>query len=291
MRTFKLIAAAAAALSVLAACNKQPGGEENNPYSRYDVPAFSEHAAVVTFEENAEGFRSIELTEGGRYVLCTDEPYTRAGAGGKSYFKTGSYSVSGKAYLLSGVGEMTLKDGKAVLKLEGGGELSLNASVKKAPAASGKTAALCRTWKVETFSVSVSKGGTATGNFSFSGDKSIGDVMAWFESSYSIRLGNSANWMGYRVTGITFSASGTVLIEFSEEEPYVGTWSWKDGQEDVVAYSYAVSGKKNQLIAGEGEAPVTINENGTASIAFDGEYDGSGGSYGSKTTFVLKEAV
>lgn len=274
MRTNIFIIAAAIA-AVLSSCGKE-NPVNDSAYPQFETPETAGNAAVYSFGENIAGYRSLEFTEGGLYLIHA-ETATRADEGSEPVFYAGSYTANGKSYTLDGFGKANIvNDGNKTivfLSKTGEGGIELDAEVTKAADATGLTAAICRNWKVERVTASVDGlGKTFTGC-------DLGEIYSWYKDSglnvAKIEKAVPGITEGHDVTGVCFTANGTVAVTFSGAQPYVGSWSWTDEGKGLAAYDFSISGKGDTIISQQGSASVSVNGNGlTVSLGTRyGEHD------------------
>ena len=267
-RIFIIVAAIAAAI---ASCGKE-NPVNGSAYPQFDKPEMLESAALYSFEENIAGYRSLELTEGGVYLIHA-EAGTRSEEATEPVFYAGPYTKSGNSYALEGFGKANIvRDNNETLVFltkTGEGSIELAASVKKAGEPAGLTAAICRDWKVERVTASVDGlGKTFTGC-------DLGEIYAWYKDSglnvAKIEKAIPGIAEGHDVTGVCFSANGTVAVTFSGAQPYVGSWNWADEGQGLATYDFSISGKGDTIINQKGAASVTVNENGLG-VLLETEY-------------------
>lgn len=257
MKSMKTLAALAALLlAVLVSCGKEgdnPGAGEG--ITRLPDPAFKKTAMKLSVIETSCPVKTIELTEGGRFLVEKQD--------GPTFNK--EYDFGG--YKITGEGKYSFDNGSSLevtpvraavsftLKLRSGEEYSGTASVQPASSSSSDIASnLFRTWSVTKTRVSVTDGVKANADFT---GCNLGEI-ADFLRAQSLDIQDDLK--GLSVSEITVTASGSFVIKYSDGTVDVAHCQLSSIASGAFSYSW------------ESQDMGFSFENGNGSVAFEKSY-------------------
>lgn len=173
----------------------------------------------------------IDLSESSRYILYVNEIETKAITKAKLVW-LGSYKFSNGRYVLEGFGDIVINESKSVTvfpastKAEGG-EITIPASIVAIPAPTTRPAAnLCRSWKITSMFIKVEGGkNKMSASRDFQGCN-IYDVAKFIkDKGANISASELDKLVGYEVDELLFEGNNKVVLTFTGEDPYFGTWT------------------------------------------------------------------
>ena len=227
MKKFVFFTAIAAALLAVSSCKEKP---IDNP-EVLPAPANASYAKKLILEDNDENIESIELTEGGRYIitLLVDNPSNSAPtkAGGKSVkHLIGTYTVEGNTFTLKGWGSITIDANILTIILENGKTFKVGFTVgAQAPGSNSNDfyTTIARSWKVDNSRVSVNADGqTVTVTKPGCDLPSVAAELA----NKGVKI-DPSRAAGYVVKEVTFTKSKTFSVSFTGQPAFVGDFDLK----------------------------------------------------------------
>ena len=272
-KSFLFLALSALIIPAFIACNKDDKGEEE---TTFEAPKYQQEAQRITFEKG--DIKSLELTESGTYIL--ERVITKAL---NIAYDLGSYTLKGNVYTLNGFGtvelEKTGSDVKATFRENG--KDATTADGKAANKSTGNTK-LYRTWIVENVRFTVRGGSLGYGGIVYTSEVGEGcnleKIAAEVNKEVTIDV---TKYVGYSIKDIIFSASGTFVIEFTGESPYVGTYNLSSNK---VNYEFTVGGSDLFNAKGTGEISFV---NGRCVLTLEGKFSVEGTEYTYSVEFRL----
>ena len=265
MKRFLLLMAFAAVIALPVSCDKDEPKQET-PVTPVTPPAPvtpQPQEKVIPKPENMKltptdkdnPIKFIELTEGGKYILCEIKDPEK----GREY-STGDYSINSDGqYVLKNDGTMTLtvsgSTGTFSLKKNDGKTVSGDVKVEKPKATSSTQAKLCHVWTITKTRVSITDGAKANADFS---GCDLGEIET-FAKNQGIEI--NRDFTGVKVNTITVYPMGTVLISLSNGVTEVADCDISSVEKDgTMKYSWP------------GESPMGYTySSGTAKVSFQNE--------------------
>ena len=236
------------------------GFDKDADLSVFQTPAFADDAVKLTFDANAAGVVSLEFTESGLYVILT----------AKGTF-SGTYTVTSGTYNLSSLGSVEVGDAdgnKAKVSFSLAditGEI--DATIFKPTYKDDLEKAICRTWRNPRSWAYLICGDSALQgrDFSYCDFKAFSE---WLYYSLGLRkemyddsrLNIPEQLNGTEVTAIALTGNGTFIVTFSGDQPWIGTWSWKDKANGEIDYDFSKGLGGNFHLPKTGTAFITPHE-------------------------------
>jgi len=286
MKILNYLAIAALACTLAVAC-----GKDNEKTNSLTETTYYDQEAQFTLPENSAGYDQVTFYGNGDCVLRRDteiqplslQPRKRV----PNYvYEVYQYTVNGNVYTIIGFGTITYDEsaGTLTIAIQGGGDPIMIPNVTKAPVLNGVSALvkICRKWTVARIDINVKGGELATAGVGRIFDNGNLDEIAAYLKKNKVNF--SEDITGYNITGITLGKTGSILVQFSDHKPYMGTWSLKDG-----AFSYEFNyNEGNQILNGEAAGTLAIS-NDKCIISLVGSIKGSA-NYTSTIEITLKPA-
>lgn len=287
MKKVLLFCAAAAALLLSASCNKGADTKEVVlPAAQYTAQA--KKLELLDSNQNP-GYKSVEFTESGRYIICK-----QALLGGAAAVKAetpvtylhGTYTVNNNVYTLSNFGTITVIEGQITINLSDGDNIVLNYTEAEKYPANDFYTTIARTWKVDKTDISVNfDGKSAVGVVKNGCD--IPAILKELEEKANVDL-KDEDFTGYVVSEINFTMSKTIEIAFTGKAPVVGALALSENG----TLSYELNGSNGvEVLSGKASGKFDLNPGLGANqimLTLDTELTTkSGKTYTGKVSFVL----
>ena len=272
-KNFLFLALSALIIPAFIACNKDDKGEEE---TTFEAPKYQQEAQRITFEKG--DFKSLELTESGTYIL--ERVITKTL---NITYDLGTYTLKGNVYTLNGFGtvelEKTGSDVKATFKENG--KDATTAEGKAANKSTGNSN-LYRTWIVENVRFIVSGGTLGDAGIVYTSKVGEGCDLEKIAAEVNKKVTiDVSEYVGYSIKDIIFTASGTFLIEFTGEDPYIGQYNLSSNK---VNYEFTVGG--SDLFNTKGTGAITF-KNGRCVLTLNGKFSVEGTEYTYSVEFRL----
>lgn len=288
MKKFVLFCVAAAALVLSASCNKGGSSAVVLPAAKYKAEA--KKLNLLDSNQNP-GYKSVEFTESGRYIICK-----QALLGGAAAVKAetpvtylhGTYTVNNNVYTLSNFGTITVIEGQITINLSDGDNIVLNYSEAEKYPENDFYVTIARAWKVDKTDISVTINGSNVGVVKDGCD--IPAILKELEGKANVDLKDD-KMAGYVVSEINFTMSKTMEVAFNGEpsrSPVAGPISLSaDG-----SFSYVLSGAANvDVLSGSASGTIDTNPGLGANqilLSVNAEVTSeSGKTYNGRVSFIL----
>jgi hypothetical protein len=287
MKKVLLFCAAAAALLLSASCNKGADNKEVVlPAAKYKAEA--KKLNLLDSNQNP-GYKSVEFTESGRYIICK-----QALLGGAAAVKAetpvtylhGTYTVNNNVYTLSNFGTITVIDGQITINLSDGDNIVLNYTEAEKYPENDFYTTIARAWKVDKTDISVNfDGKSAVGVVKNGCD--IPAILKELEEKANVDL-KDEDFAGYVVSEINFTMSKTIEIAFTGKAPVAGALALSENG----SLSYELTGSNGvEVLSGKANGKFDLNPGLGANqimLTLDTELTTkSGKTYTGKVSFIL----
>ena len=287
MKKVLLFCAAAVALLLSASCNKGADNKEVVlPAAKYKAEA--KKLNLLDSNQNP-GYKSVEFTESGRYIICK-----QALLGGAAAVKAetpvtylhGTYTVNNNVYTLSNFGTITVIDGQITINLSDGDNIVLNYTEAEKYPENDFYTTIARAWKVDKTDISVNfDGKSAVGVVKNGCD--IPAILKELEEKANVDL-KDEDFSGYVVSEINFTMSKTIEIAFTGKAPVAGSLALSENG----TLSYELNGSNGvEVLSGKANGKFDLNPGLGANqimLTLDTELTTkSGKTYTGKVSFVL----
>ena len=221
--------------------------DDNNEGTVGELPYVAQ-AAKYNISSSSSEWKSIELTEGGRFIAIK-KGYT---SGAKAATRAndsdngivfGRFTFDGTTYTLNGFGTMRVTagaNGSFQLSLTiNGTSQTVNATKEETIPSSSLTDFICRTWTITQFRLIYKQNGETV----FDGSASSGQGIV---DQFYKKLGRDWEFVGdwdpiedlcyEQPRFITFSHSGSYLVTYSNGETWANSWRWLDESKGTAQY-------------------------------------------------------
>lgn len=274
-----LLALAAMMLPAFVACNKDDSKEETKV--EFKAPTFQKAAKKLTFQSG--DIKSIEFTESGRYIM--EKVVTKAE---NTIFITGTYTVNGKTYTLSGEfnGTVTVSSETAStveVTVTESGEATVTVTAEAETPESDE--AVYRTWEIDNVRIKVTGGDLSSAGVSYTTTKGADlDEIAKYLKDNGVNF-NADEFEGYNIKTITVSGCGGFIVDFLGADPYIGEC---DVNNLTFTYDFTVSGGGNNIFNTKGDGNIKYVNN-LCVLTLNGTIKGNSKEYKASIEFRLKE--
>jgi len=244
-------------------------------FSQLTTPTMASEAALYSINDENSPYASIELTEGGKYVVLpayyrTMMPkgnkvcllgtidYTVSRGDGTNEPACGVYTkIDEGEYLLEGFGTITVTGSsdeacELIITLEDGTTTTVGAQPEKALDASPASLALCRTWKSETIRMRLSVNGEIVSDRSGRYTEAA-NIMAQIEREmyeWGVKHGyadpeegpddfDPSDYDTIIADEVVFTKCGSYLL-FANDTLSVNIWRWNDMDNLIIRYSHNI---------------------------------------------------
>lgn len=275
----------AAALFMPVACQKSSNND--NPKTDDVVmadPATKQAAKVVEFKDapaliikkngNSEEkiVKKVEFTESNRAIVHAT-PVLAAKADEIEEILIFSYTVNGSTYTISGVGTFTVSSNTVDIKAEGGETVTVSAQVTNTSTSNSTTSNLARNWAVADVFISV-KGGNVSAEKKFNGVDLY--EIATYVNGQGVNFTEAQlnAFKGYKVEEFIFTGSNTFVINFTQANPYYGSWTLSGNN-----FSYKLTYGGDDFFNGEASGTISFPAQNKAELKINGKIDANGSSY------------
>ena len=256
---------------------------KNSTETKVSIPAAANKADAkkITLDETVyvgseRSLSKIEFTDGGRYLLTFVT--TKAV---KEEYLTGSYTVVNNVYVLEDFGTITVEENNITIEVTGEPAIETTGTIETP---NEEMEEIAQAWEVDKIDVSV-KG--SKGNIGFVKEGCNLEKIALELISQAEKLGYNltidlGKFSGLSIKYVSFSSSGTFLVEFDNDSAYVGEMS--GFKEDTGGYSfhYDLKNTGNEILNGSADCKfqpvdsntawltvnVTVNENTKGRVIF-----------------------
>ena len=281
-KSILLLALCAMMLPAFVSCKKDDSKEETKV--EFQAPKYQKAAKKLTFKSG--DIKSIEFTESGRYIM--EKVVTKAD---NTIFITGTYTVNGTTYTLSGEfnGTITVSSESGstvevtVTEVTEDGEATVTVTADSETPESDE--ALYRTWEIDNLRIKVTGGDLKEAGVSYTTTKGADlDEIAKYLKDNGVNF-NADEFEGYNIKTITISGCGGFIVDFIGADPYVGEC---DVNNLTFTYDFTVSGGGNNIFNTKGDGNIKY-VNSICVLTLNGTIKGNSKEYKASLEFRLKE--
>ena len=241
-----LLALSALMIPAFIACNKDDSKDENA--AKFEAPKFQKSAQKLTLKDG--DIKSIEFTESGRYIM--EKVVTKAE---ESVFFTGTFTVNGTTYTLSGDFKGTVEVSgtgtNVTVTVSEDGQAAVTVSAEAEEPTSDDT--VFRTWTIDNLRIKVTGGDLKDAGVSYTTSNGADlDEIAQYLKDNGVNF-NAEEYKGYNIKTITVSGCGGFIVEFTGAEAYVGS---SNVSSTSFSYDFTVGTGGSNLINAKGNGSI-----------------------------------
>lgn len=241
-----LLALSALMIPAFIACNKDDSKDENA--AKFEAPKFQKSAQKLTLKDG--DIKSIEFTESGRYIM--EKVVTKAE---ESVFFTGTFTVNGTTYTLSGDFKGTVEVSgtgtNVTVTVSEDGQAAVTVSAEAEEPTSDDT--VFRTWTIDNLRIKVTGGDLKDAGVSYTTSNGADlDEIAQYLKDNGVNF-NAEEYKGYNIKTITVSGCGGFIVEFTGAEAYVGSSNVSSAS---FSYDFTVGTGGSNLINAKGNGSI-----------------------------------
>lgn len=273
-----LLALSALMIPAFIACNKDDSKDENA--AKFEAPKFQKSAQKLTLKDG--DIKSIEFTESGRYIM--EKVVTKAE---ESVFFTGTFTVNGTTYTLSGDFKGTVEvsgtGANVSVTVSEDGQAAVTVSAEAEEPASDDT--VFRTWTIDNLRIKVTGGDLDAAGVSYTTKKGADlDEIAQYLKDNGVNF-DAEEYKGYNIKTITVSGCGGFIVEFTGAEAYVGSSNVSSAS---FSYDFTVGTGGSNLINAKGNGSIGYVKD-ICVLTLNGTIKGETKQYNVVLEFRLKE--
>lgn len=273
-----LLALSALMIPAFIACNKDDSKDENA--AKFEAPKYQKSAQKLTLKDG--DIKSIEFTESGRYIM--EKVVTKAE---ESVFFTGTFTVNGTTYTLSGDFKGTVEvsgtGANVSVTVSEDGQAAVTVSAEAEEPASDDT--VFRTWTIDNLRIKVTGGDLDAAGVSYTTKKGADlDEIAQYLKDNGVNF-NAEEYKGYNIKTITVSGCGGFIVEFTGAEAYVGS---SNVSSTSFSYDFTVGTGGSNLINAKGNGSIGYVKD-ICVLTLNGTIKGETKQYNVVLEFRLKE--
>lgn len=273
-----LLALSALMIPAFIACNKDDSKDENA--AKFEAPKFQKSAQKLTLKDG--DIKSIEFTESGRYIM--EKVVTKAE---ESVFFTGTFTVNGTTYTLSGDFKGTVEVSgtgtNVTVTVSEDGQAAVTVSAEAEEPASDDT--VFRTWTIDNLRIKVTGGDLKDAGVSYTTSNGADlDEIAQYLKDNGVNF-NAEEYKGYNIKTITVSGCGGFIVEFTGAEAYVGS---SNVSSTSFSYDFTVGTGGSNLINAKGNGSIGYVKD-ICVLTLNGTIKGETKQYNVVLEFRLKE--
>ncbi len=273
-----LLALSALMIPAFIACNKDDSKDENA--AKFEAPKFQKSAQKLTLKDG--DIKSIEFTESGRYIM--EKVVTKAE---ESVFFTGTFTVNGTTYTLSGDFKGTVEvsgtGANVSVTVSEDGQAAVTVSAEAEEPASDDT--VFRTWTIDNLRIKVTGGDLKDAGVSYTTSNGADlDEIAKYLKDNGVNF-NAEEYKGYNIKTITVSGCGGFIVEFTGAEAYVGSSNVSSAS---FSYDFTVGTGGSNLINAKGNGSIGYVKD-ICVLTLNGTIKGETKQYNVVLEFRLKE--
>lgn len=273
-----LLALSALMIPAFIACNKDDSKDENA--AKFEAPKFQKSAQKLTLKDG--DIKSIEFTESGRYIM--EKVVTKAE---ESVFFTGTFTVNGTTYTLSGDFKGTVEvsgtGANVSVTVSEDGQAAVTVSAEAEEPASDDT--VFRTWTIDNLRIKVTGGDLKDAGVSYTTSNGADlDEIAKYLKDNGVNF-NAEEYKGYNIKTITVSGCGGFIVEFTGAEAYVGS---SNVSSTSFSYDFTVGTGGSNLINAKGNGSIGYVKD-ICVLTLNGTIKGDTKEYNVVLEFRLKE--
>lgn len=273
-----LLALSALMIPAFIACNKDDSKDENA--AKFEAPKFQKAAKKLTLKHG--DIKYIEFTESGRYIM--EKVVTKAE---ESVFFTGTFTVNGTTYTLSGDFKGTVEvsgtGANVSVTVSEDGQADVTVSAEAEEPASDDT--VFRTWAIDNLRIKVTGGDLKDAGVSYTTSNGADlDEIAKYLKDNGVNF-NAEEYKGYNIKTITVSGCGGFIVEFTGAEAYVGSSNVSSAS---FSYDFTVGTGGSNLINAKGNGSISYVKD-ICVLTLNGTIKGDTKEYNVVLEFRLKE--
>lgn len=273
-----LLALSALMIPAFIACNKDDSKDENA--AKFEAPKFQKSAQKLTLKDG--DIKYIEFTESGRYIM--EKVVTKAE---ESVFFTGTFTVNGTTYTLSGDFKGTVEvsgtGANVSVTVSEDGQAAVTVSAEAEEPTSDDT--VFRTWSIDNLHIKVTGGDLDAAGVSYTTKKGADlDEIAQYLKDNGVNF-NAEEYKGYNIKTITVSGCGGFIVEFTGAEAYVGSSNVSSAS---FSYDFTVGTGGSNLINAKGNGSIGYVKD-ICVLTLNGTIKGETKQYNVVLEFRLKE--
>lgn len=273
-----LLALSALMIPAFIACNKDDSKDENA--AKFEAPKFQKSAQKLTLKDG--DIKYIEFTESGRYIM--EKVVTKAE---ESVFFTGTFTVNGTTYTLSGDFKGTVEvagtGANVSVTVSEDGQAAVTVSAEAEEPTSDDT--VFRTWAIDNLRIKVTGGDLDAAGVSYTTKKGADlDEIAQYLKDNGVNF-NAEEYKGYNIKTITVSGCGGFIVEFTGAEAYVGSSNVSSAS---FSYDFTVGTGGSNLINAKGTGSIGYVKD-ICVLTLNGTIKGNAKEYNVVLEFRLKE--
>lgn len=273
-----LLALSALMIPAFIACNKDDSKDENA--AKFEAPKFQKSAQKLTLKDG--DIKSIEFTESGRYIM--EKVVTKAE---ESVFFTGTFTVNGTTYTLSGDFKGTVEvsgtGANVSVTVSEDGQAAVTVSAEAEEPTSDDT--VFRTWTIDNLRIKVTGGDLKDAGVSYTTSNGADlDEIAKYLKDNGVNF-NAEEYKGYNIKTITVSGCGGFIVEFTGAEAYVGSSNVSSAS---FSYDFTVGTGGSNLINAKGNGSIGYVKD-ICVLTLNGTIKGDTKEYNVVLEFRLKE--
>ena len=273
-----LLALSALMIPAFIACNKDDSKDENA--AKFEAPKFQKSAQKLTLKDG--DIKSIEFTESGRYIM--EKVVTKAE---ESVFFTGTFTVNGTTYTLSGDFKGTVEVSgtgtNVTVTVSEDGQAAVTVSAEAEEPTSDDT--VFRTWTIDNLRIKVTGGDLDAAGVSYTTKKGadLAEIAQYLKDN-GVNF-NAEEYKGYNIKTITVSGCGGFIVEFTGAEAYVGSSNVSSAS---FSYDFTVGTGGSNLINAKGNGSIGYVKD-ICVLTLNGTIKGDTKEYNVVLEFRLKE--
>ena len=283
MKFLKIFAIAAVAVALAVSC-----GKDKKDTVKLGADKYYDNGSHYTAPENEAGVQELWFFEDGTGLGKRPKPVSQSlqslhhprTVKVEYEYKVFTYTVNGTKYTIIG-----LFDEQATFEynpetnvvtietvVEGKPQQIVIEGVEETPALEiDNLVEICRKWKVSAIDIHVEGGDLAEGGISGGQVFRHGNL---YEIAKAIKAKgvnfDAEKLIGYNITSINFGQTGTILVQFSGQDPYVGEWNLT-----TKGFSYDLEyGEGNDILNAHAAGTLTVG-GGKLKLDLSGEIKGT----------------
>lgn len=279
----------------LTACSSDDDGDDDggggSSVGQFDTPAYKDVSAKYVISSAESDIASIELTESGTYVIVEkgygpsyvarksssanrfrrvaawQAPASANGIIGGKFVK-----ISDTEYILEGFGSIVITgstDNAFEIQIteQGGETYTLRGDKATSIADTEYTQALCRSWKLDKYTVKFTHNGKVLFNETLPASQ-YRQMWIKLNNYMTSHYGDASDdgdgdWFDvpeHTPCGLIFSRAGSYLVKFEGDNLQLSVWQWQNDKKGVIRYSH----NYGNMYDPDYSNSCTISYNGTA---------------------------
>ena len=292
-------------LATLCFCAPESSFMESPVMPVLETPPFDADAFKCVFDSTQALFSSFEITEDGRFLLTE----TAASEDAMPEIHYGNAFILQDTLVLEGCGKGVISQDRQWISFSADGfEHKLPYSPEHVVQHSLKEHGLCRTWKPVQTILSVKPERLPRLGLAFEGcdvaqmlDEVVSrgicfrklrkerDMASVIERAQQVRQDYHDRAVGMKVSELTFSRAGTLIVAFEQGQPYVGYWEWGDDECTLLDCFVTVPGSKGEPFLVHSRGQVRFDAEGRISLLMDASFTSNDVFYAAYAELILTQ--